>query len=124
MVYYCLSYLGFTFQLVAVMIRLGFDITPQKTILVTMLMNYSFWFLGYHKELETLFSFLQMKGYPVGVDHGDNDKNHPTITMTWILPIHLAQFLVEKFDGNNQYMLSHLKTYLNTFEYKHIEIKE
>lgn len=98
------------------MISLTFDITPQKTIQVTMIMVYSFWFLGYHKELESAFCFLSAPGYPVGLDHGDNGKN-TTVTMTWILPIYLAQFLVDKFDtGSTAHVLSHLKTYLNTKE--------
>lgn len=105
------------------MISLTFDITPQKTIQVTMIMFYSFWFLGHHKELEKAFDFLSAPGHPVGIDHGDNGEK-ATVTMTWILPINLAEFLVEKFDGNNLHMLSHLKTYLNTFEYKHIDRKE
>lgn len=99
------------------MIRLIFDITDNFDIQVTLILQYTFWFFGYHKDLEKVFDFLSLAGYPKSMT---NDQKNENVIMTWILPISLARFLLEKYedahDGSCVYMLSHLKTYLNTKE--------
>lgn len=91
--------------------EIAFFVTPDNTIHVQMLTEYPRRWLN--SSLFLLLDLLQIPGQPKEVYSGTwPEVRH--YTLSWILPISLAEYLVDYFKDDPRAVLCHLNSYLNS----------